>query len=459
MQRYLISNLTKMNQNQFTKLNHVKLPVGLQKHGKSSHIFILSVDCFEEIFSWLSLDDVYMFGQTCTRLQQIAGQYFNRNYPAASVGCANNGIYINGLKMNGFSRFIQKISFLLYKIDDGRFPYIEINCSQWLRQIHLMFVNLNGTDSDSVRKVLSKIEVLEINHCTIYGDFYEKFLKLCPNVNRLYMRYSDSSSDILNLWLTQMYPKLEHLEWLKLEDETEIDLLPTFFKQNSNIRHFATTATFLWNQRDSFNMMDIDLDDLAIDMNFSTISYVDSVLNTLFELQQRSFYKRLHLYGMGLQINQQIIQQLAQLESLVKIYLRNFVGGISFLPLSSVKELAIYLCPVYNDLKPLAIDLINVERVYFWKAAPKHILPFIRHSKKLKKIKIQNLDDENGLGRILNLSKMNRVRGKLNGARKVTIYVKESTFLATKWATNNEEFEYVEIKQTESYHWEHHFGY
>lgn len=219
-------------------------PAAVHVHPKVPFIFILTVDCFEEIFSWLSLDDVYALGQTCKHLQQIAGLYFNRNYSATSVGCANNGIYISGLKVNGFSQFVKKISILLYKIDDGRFSYIESNCSQWLREIHLMFVNLCGLESDCVKGILSKVEVFEMNHCMMQGEMYEKVLKFCPNVSRLYIRYSDSSTEVRNLWLTQKYPKVQHLEWVKVEDETEIEYLPMFFKQNSNIRHFATTATF-----------------------------------------------------------------------------------------------------------------------------------------------------------------------------------------------------------------------
>lgn len=205
--------------------------------------------------------------------------------------------------------------------------------------------------------------------------------------------------------------------------------------------------------------MKMDLEDLAIDMNFSAVPYVDSVLDALLELQQQGRYKQLHLYGLGLQLDQSLIHKMAQLDNLRKIYLRNFVAGISFSPLYSIKELGIYLCSIYNDLEPLARDFINVERLYFWKAAPKHILPFMKYSKKLKKIKIQNLDDESGCGCILKLSKMNRMRRKMHGARKVTIYVKESTYLATKIASNNKDFEFVAIKRAESYQWDHHFGY
>lgn len=449
--------MSKKSLEKLVQLAHVKIPM-IQIPIPPPLIFVLTVDSFDEIFGWLSLEDVYAFGQTCKRLQQIAGQYFYRNYSSISVGCANNGIYINGLKMNGFSKFIQRISVLLYKIDDGRFPYIETNCSQWLHEIHLMFVNLNGLESESVKRILSTVETLEVNHCTIYGEIYENFLKYCSNVNRLYMRYSDSSSNILNQWLTQSYPKLKQFEWLKQEDDIEIDYLSTFFQKNS-IESFATTATFLWNQRHSFRMIKQSLGDLAIDMNFSAVPYADSVLNELFELQQRSVFKRLHLYGLGLHINQQFIHQLAKMECLEKIYLRNIVGGISFLSLFTVKELGVYLCSVQTDLEPLAKDFVNIERLYFWKAAPKHILPFIRLSKKLKRIKIQNLDCEQGSVPVFNLVKMNKIRRKLYGAKKIRIYVKESIFLATKWATNNKEFEFVEIKRAESYQWEHHFGY
>lgn len=34
-------------------------------------IFALNIDCFEEIFDYLSLKDVHSFGQTCKALQKV----------------------------------------------------------------------------------------------------------------------------------------------------------------------------------------------------------------------------------------------------------------------------------------------------------------------------------------------------------------------------------------------------
>ena len=60
-------------------------------------IFRLNMDCFEAIFDYLSLKDLHSFGQTCRAMQQMAGDYFQRNFKSAEKFSA---------KM-AFTRFIQ----------------------------------------------------------------------------------------------------------------------------------------------------------------------------------------------------------------------------------------------------------------------------------------------------------------------------------------------------------------
>ena len=41
--------------------------------------------CTEEMFDWMTLVDLHAVGQTCKRMQQLAGYFFRLNYPGARV--------------------------------------------------------------------------------------------------------------------------------------------------------------------------------------------------------------------------------------------------------------------------------------------------------------------------------------------------------------------------------------
>lgn len=47
---------------------------------KSQPLFQGDIICFQEIFEWLSLEDIQSVGQTCKRLQIIAADFSNVFY-------------------------------------------------------------------------------------------------------------------------------------------------------------------------------------------------------------------------------------------------------------------------------------------------------------------------------------------------------------------------------------------
>lgn len=406
------------------------------------------------------MENVYAFGQSFERLQPIASVYILKNYSAVSVCCVNDETYMNGLKLNGFSRFIKKITIPMSRIDNNRLRYIETNYSQWLKQIHLISVILPvDLKTASINRVFYNVEILEINKCTLNGDLYENLLEFCPNVKRLCLRYSDSVTDMKNRWLTQKYSNIEHLEWLKLKNEMPIDQLYGFFKRNSHIQSFATTASFLWNQRHSFPK-NLELDNLAVMINYSSRSLAYLVLDLLVAFEKSNFYKHLHLYIVGLDTSKYLIHRLAQLNNLTNICIKNYDSRISFVPLTNVKEVMINFCTNFTDLRPLAQDLSNIQRVYLWKAKLQHIVPFIRYSNKLQTIAILSSDDDNKDEQFTwSLRKLDEAREKLKRPRKVTIYVEEKIFLTIKWTTNNQTFKFIEIRRAESHDRLHHFEY
>ena len=52
----------------------------------TSPILKLDVDCFEELFEWLSLADLRALRQTCKRLKLVVEYFIKTNYPAVKIG-------------------------------------------------------------------------------------------------------------------------------------------------------------------------------------------------------------------------------------------------------------------------------------------------------------------------------------------------------------------------------------
>lgn len=99
----------------------------------------------------------------------------------------------------------------------------------------------------------------------------------------------------------------------------------------------------------------------------------------------------------------------------------------------------------------LAEKLMNIERLYLCKEYEIEILVFMKSLRNLKKIKLFYFVRTE----ILQLEMLNRAREELAGAQKVTIYVPDAIFLATKWATKNgtTNFSLIEMKRSSSYEW------
>lgn len=143
---------------------------------------------------------------------------------------------------------------------------------------------------------------------------------------------------------------------------------------------------------------------------------------------------------------------LPSIPGLETLCIRKF--GESQLPqLVNLKELILLNVTNVAKMDILANNLVNIERLYI-NASIDEIMPFIRQSQKLNKIKLASLC------KVLNLAKINTERKKLAGARKITMYVPNDVFLATKWATRNGDtnLEHIEMQRSDSFQWNHHYN-
>lgn len=168
---------------------------------------------------------------------------------------------------------------------------------------------------------------------------------------------------------------------------------------------------------------------------------------------------------------------MASLRALVKLY-GDSHSSCDFYELKHFQNLEEFhfASTVYIiDKEAVAKNLVNLERIHFSYAYFGDIVPFIKHATKLKEIIIDSCDIEKyfaetpelreeinfkptkneafseGQPLIINLSVLNRERAKLPNAEKITLYVDEKVYLATKRARRETDLKFISLKRRESF--------
>ncbi|XP_031633874.1 uncharacterized protein LOC116347437 [Contarinia nasturtii] len=274
-------------------------------------------------------------------------------------------------------------------------------------------------------------------------------------------------------WLLQKYEKLERLglgtPWFRTPDKrNRINELCTFFERNPNVRHFSCNFLTLSYNKDALLNCKVKLDTFElIDKSFWVCECDEKEIawDLLSRLHTHGFYKRLH-------INTSVIAYRGISSNLqCKPSALNHNNPISEMPflqqlaLNSMNENVAPLLTYLNEYaetsdayytyadenETLNLDrLMNVERLHLFRKSL-DILRIIQQLKNLRKIKILGFRS----AEILELNVLNREREKLADARKVTIYVPDAVYLATKWATKNgtTNLNLIEMKRANSYEW------
>lgn len=396
---------------------------------QTAPIFMLNVDCCDEIFDYLSIKDLHSFGQT----SNVAGEYFKKNCAGAQQYTKGNGTYIGYsdhegasdelTQISGFNRYITDISF--YSEELSSLHYVEFHSDEFdsVNNLILLCAYVNELVIKHFRKILLKIEHIKLYQCRVLGCIYDILLKYCINMTALYI-YDDLSCVIgseTNPWLLQHYPMLKHLK-LFGRHERAIQGLTTFFKQNPNVQRFSVSLDQLWPNRHQLINSNIKLDVLDVwDTQFRKIE--DEHCDLLKELHDRGFFKRLYI---KLTRIYETCDQIVLLPGLERLHICETVDIFNVSRMIGLKELYLPGGFTTNDIETLAANLVNLVEVVINTRTSDDLLPFMRYSKQLRKLYPQ-------LNGILNLSKLNKEREKLVNARKVIIYVEDNIFLATKW--------------------------
>lgn len=395
-------------------------------------------DCWSNVFDLLPLEDVHAFGQTCKAFQSLTGAYFQSDYKAVFVNFTNHGVYIRGKMMKGFDRYAIKASF---SRDTPNQVMLDVgkNCKD-LKHVDLNFVTSNQFEIDAVRLVLSNVERLDLTHCEFNENTWETILACCSKLKRLKVLINRHFIH----FPIRTYSTVQHLEMLANNANNIFfrnNELMRFLENNPNIQSLAISFNLLLTNRKSTLTSMIHLEDLAIDLHRNINDNMISLLN---ELYDRNFYKKLHLRCTRVQFPMQL-SLLHELRGLVTLYI-SCAENTKLPLLTDITELGIskqgggininFLADNYNKLQHLLLDKVNFTE----------ILPFIRHSLTLKSVEIYQYTKD-----MLDVVKLNNERKKLHGAQRITVYVNDDLYRATKWLTPVVTLEFIEIKRQQSY--------
>lgn len=415
-------------------------------------IFKLNIHCLHEIFEWLSLYELHQFGRTCKRFQQAAGDFFRSNYVSKRVTAEKGGICIAYRELDTFSEYITRIEILGQSLKLHR--YIGANCIS-LRKIRFEGSLLEDR-IECLKDVLKNIKVVDIVECPNREEFYEFFLKHCPNIKSLSIvrSYKVPNQSVIigngNDWMFRKYPTLEYFELTQLY-ELQQDEIKKFLELNPNIRTFTTDSNSLWTNRHSILESNIKLDKLAIE--FTSKELANNILDLLTELHERQFYKRLHVYSTF--ISENPLQRMFSLPFSRSMEMMHGRFERIDVPLINLKMLGICYGTEVLNMADLPKQLPNLESIYFTEAKTDHILPFIQHSPKLKSIQIKRFCAGTHYVRgFIDLTTLNDERAKLENARKVTIYVNEYFVLSSKWANKPIKYKFIEMRRFEASEWD-----
>lgn len=406
---------------------------------ESSEIFNLNIDCFEELFEWLTIADLLTLRLTSRHMKHVVDYFIKKNYPTIRIGYKKIEIFSEDF------------------IEINRLDPITIKA---IKEIFFWTVKLTLEQIEIVKEILPQIERLYIAW-QMTDKFYETFLQHCSNLKFLSLTIKHSTNDdgIENDWLSHNYPMLEHMV-VNDGDVGEpgfgwqVPQLKSFFQLNQNVRIFSTTFHFLHENRQYFLDSDIKLDRIEVNGRGHNLEPTCDLLN---KLHEQGIFQRLHLYVML--FTQQHLRQISSLNGLEKLYLANrFLDDADqiILPLLNFKEFALNYGKNSDHLDTVAQNLMEIERIYLGQATSNAILPFIRYSRNVNVIKVDELTDGSHFDKnVIDLVALNRYRNELAGACKVTIFVKENIFIETKRTNSNTNHNLVELRRSEAYHWEH----
>lgn len=415
----------------------------------TSKIFKLDVDCFDEIFEYLTMKDILSFGNTCKTAQKLVADYNKQHFSGYCYELEEDGIHFyctaTGTRTPAVNQFVIRIG-----IEIGWFQPLYMMLSELdeftsLKHITLTEIGYSGDlDYGRTEGMMGGMESIYLRSCS--ATFVNQCMETCDDCERISLRgfnledFFDSGTPYP--WLVWTYPKLKHFEFISSK-ESPFDGLNGFLENNENIRTFSTNGQFLWINRHQFLNSSAKLDVLEIRMTRVSRGYpadefgddetrmptICQLINQLFE---RGFYQRLHFYIDSDYVITRI-DDVASLKGLEKLYIWDFAPSFTLKPLTIVKELIILRGIKNIDLEQLTAEqCARLNHLYLRSESFDDMLPFVRKMENLHKLTLlpsKYFD--------IDLVALNKLHEKSGARRKLIVYAPDKVFVDTKRTTPN----------------------
>lgn len=437
---------------------------------QSSYIYKLPFELLEKIFCLLPLSDLHAVCQTSKLWRKIALYCYQQNYStirAMFTGCMRFRDHpvehiSSRFKQYGIlDAFISKIQRFELCGKAYEFQYFLEQQSKFhaLKTLACIYVDFTNIEIDKITELFGRIEWLRIYECSIDQSLLTKIFTSFQNIKRITFGSLKKCGTVDTQWLFHKYPNIERFEIVSCNVDNCFPLAQ-FLQLNPNIRKLAVHGVLIFNNKDLMKKASSTLDELAIFVDVSQCCW----LYQLNELKELGFYKRLKVYHDN---NSELTQNF--IDELVLVNPNKLFFGFTKEPLKlsavrTIEELCLIGCRPSRevaDLEDVACNLENLKSIYFGASFLSHIMLFIRRAKKLRKFRIDrlltNMKDRENL-KIINLSQLNSERAKLSDAQKITMYVSEELFLATKWTGQELNLDLIELKHTGCAYWDHDFN-
>lgn len=289
---------------------------------------------------------------------------------------------------------------------------------------------------------MKNLESIELDTCTINSShIFAEVEEHCRKLKKIDVWWCSGHDTSI---YSHKFPELEELCLLTTENRPN-DQLKVFLEKHEKLKHFDVDFDFLWANRGILVATNIRLDVLSIDFNnplsTSTFDQFIKFLNTLYE---RGFFKTLALENLSIDNNVNNLLLEFPCETLTMVTTDGILWPFRFKDLKTIK--------IYESIESserLARHVAMLEELQFRKAETNVILPFIRHSEKLKTIKIDRVEDNH----VLDFKALDRERKMLENACQVTVYVQDDVYLSAKRQLQNSnlKLDLIEIKRSDHF--------
>lgn len=415
--------------------------------GQIAEIFLLDVDCFDEIFDYISLRDLCSIGLTCKYLKRLAGNYFAKNYPNEEIYfmLEDNGKIVH--KTSGyatnfapFARRLNLNTFSSNGIDVFRFAASHEYKS--LREISFYGSNVLSVEHFaciSKMDVLARVTTIDVSHSStdFINSLLNGILHFCANLSNLIFYHIDW--DLNSDWMQKNIPKLERLEIGKWNGK----YLEDYLRANPQIKKLST-----WN---GGTLRMIERTGLVLDeLIFRVGRPVEIDKETCDEMN--ALHAKGHIKNIQIlfDISYAAVNNLDNLKDVSCIASAVIERGCEvdhdfitrFALLVNLQKLDMNCEMTLDDAELLSKSLVNLQELCLLRNSLFVALPFAR---RLPKLRIINAWEQSQS--IIDVVALNNDRTKLPDAKVLTIYLQDEAYRQIRWTSIDLLLDMVQIRR------------